>query len=619
MAITVPFQSILDYNKIIQVRDARLRGLPVRMYDKGLLEFILSPRNRNSGQNMLNLANAKQLIEQALVSGNGKVVNFSVRPTFNPRMAGVTNVGTNECDFDSNETAQLVQAQLGIENRVAATVKFDPRTCSSQESYDEQLANSLMQLYEDFNYKLYAFVLKELLRKDGAQFVHIGNSPSRDANTAYTPGHVVNIFMGDGLTPNRAGITQLQQELQVAMIDGNDGYSWGSSLWDALGKNIAYYAGADDSGFISSFQTVPFLNQARFALNADITTDLRAKGINNPLLILKEGAVQLVTSPRWTNPLFQVNTGDQIKTVTTVPGFGIDADLTTNIDNCGDYPVWTFKLEVRAALWTAPGCITEALSEDFREKYNGVMLYDAACSDQSFCDTPEFNRVVVDQSRPYNNDCEVEETVCDAVTACSVAVAANYLADGTLILTAYPQPIPPATIVSYSWTKNGNPFISTGPQIVIGDADWESGDIFEVTIADSTGCTASASITVLTPYAALRVQQGGLNRANGANIAISRAKSIGVIESFDLVLSSENDLIPVEISDLDLSNNNPSLPSTYTGVPTSYPVTVSQTSPLTVSINQDLSASGVVVHTLQVVSNDADSPVYEITVTITIA
>lgn len=614
-------QVIIDSAKIVEVNNLMSQNpaqFPVATVDKGLLNYLISRENRASANSMLgSIARAKQLIEEALREGNGKTAVFKVQPRFNARKQSLTPVPLDKCDFTGNETAKLVAAQLEISDNIAATAEFDPRVCSPTLPYEMQLANTLQQLYNDFHYQLYAFVLNELARKNAnGTYKHIGNSPSRDADMPVLPGKIVNVFKADGDTPNKAAVIALQQDLANAGISPEEGMAWGDSLWDSFARALPGFSQGDGSGFVYSTLRVPFLNQGSFMMNTDVSTIFRAQGLEHPLLIMRPGAVQLVTVPIYTNPLFRQNTGDVIKTTVIVPGLGIEADLTTVIDNCGDYPKWKFMLSVRAALFTLPGCIAEAMSDDFLSSYNGVMLYDGGCGDETFCNQLPFNRVIQSNSSPIA-DCQVSDVEpCGIPTECSVTLELTYNRDGSLLLTARGVPVPNDTITVYEFSKNGSPIFSGTPsQYFVGAGDWDNGDEFSVAIGTLKECEAvSPTITAESIFPVLRVLEGATTYNNGATISKNDKQGSGNYSvTLNLASITGQDVV---VTDIDVTNDG-GIAGTSVALPT-LPAVIVNPATANIVFTIPRTAIDTVVFTVVIQSNDPANPLYTVNLAVNI-
>lgn len=613
--MSVAEQSILDYNKIIQIAN-QVQQTPLATNGKELLGFLVSPENRSSRNSPIDLLQAKQQLALMSEGTVGKTAVFETKPLFNPRKKSVNlqNLGTNECDFNGEGTRPKIKAQLSLNRNIVATASFTPNICSPSEPIETQLANTMRELYEDFNYDAYAFVIGEITRKDAnGKFIHVGNSPGRNADFSYAPGKVVNIFMADGLTPNRADIIGLQQEMTNAGIRDNEAFSFGDARWDSFARTISSYNLGDNTGFNFSALRVPFLNQSTFMMNTDVATAFRLAGIEQALLVIKAGMVQLVTAPYWENPTLQGNFDGQLRSVIVVPGFGIKADLTVNIDKCGKVPTWKFKLETRAALFTVPGCIAEALSDDFLQDYNGIMVYSGGCGDSTFCNQEEFTRVIQDSSAPLQ-DCQVQETVCDTPQTCSVTISATYNPDGSLLLTANPTTVPPSVVTIYEWQKNANSVGGNNSQVYLAAGDWVNGDVFTLSILASDNCTATATFTADSVFPTLQLLRNGNVLADGSETTESSTVGAGnVTVTINLAAASSAD---VNISSI-LVTNNAGVPGGTFTAPTA-PFVLASGAPQDIVLTVPRAVSGVINFSITVASDDPANETYTVGAKITI-
>lgn len=613
--MSVAPQSILDYNKIIQIAN-QVQLTPLATNGKELLGFLVSGTNRTSINNPIDLLRAKEEMIRAMQGNNGKTAVFETKPLYNPRKQSTSlqDLGTDECDFDGDQTRPKVKAQLSLDRKIKATKKFIPNVCSPSEPIETQLANTMRELYEDFNTKAYGFVISQITRKDAnGKFIHVGNSPGRNADFSNPPGKVVNIFMADGLTPNRASIIGLQQEMTNSGVRENDAFSFGDARWDSFARTISNYNLGDSTGFNLSTLRVPFLNQSAFTMNTDVATAFRLAGIDQALLIIKTGSVQLVTAPRWENPILQGNFDGQLRSVVTVPGFGIKADLTVNIEKCDDVPTWKFKLETRAALFTVPGCIAEALSDDFLQDYNGVMVYSGGCGDNTFCDQEEFTRVIQDSSAPLQN-CQVQETVCDTPQTCSATISATYNPDGSLLLTANPTTVPPSVVTTYEWQQNTNSVGGNNSQVYLAAGDWENGDVFTLSILASDNCTATATFTADSVFPTLQLLRNGNVLADGSETTESSTVGAGnVTVTINLAAASSAD---VNISSI-LVTNNAGVPGGTFTAPTA-PFVLASGAPQDIVLTVPRAVSGVINFSITVASDDPANETYTVGAKITI-
>ena len=617
--MSVAEQSILDYKKIIQIANQK-QETPLATNGKELLGFLVSDTNRTSLNSPINLLQAKQQLALMSEGELGKTAVFETKPLFNPRKRNFSlqNLGIDECNFSGEQTRPKVKAQLSLNRNIKATRDFTPNICSPSEPIEIQLANTMRELYEEFNYDAYAFVISEITRKDAnGKFIHIGNNPGRNADFSNPPGKVVNIFMADGLTPNRADIIGLQQEMINAGIRDNDAFSFGDARWDSFARTITNYNLGDSTGFNFSALRVPFLNQAAFMMNTDVATAFRQAGIDQALMVLKTGMVQFITAPYWENPVLQGNFNGQLRSVITVPGFGIKADLTVNIDKCAKVPTWHFKLETRAALFTVPGCIAEALSDDFLQDYNGVMVYSGGCGDSTFCDQPDFTRVIQDTSAPLQ-DCEVQETVCDTPTTCSATISATYNPDGSLLLTANPTTVPPSVVTIYEWLKGTPPSQSTiggnNSQVQLAAGDWENGDLFTLNILASDGCTATATFTADSVFPTLQLLRDGNALTDGSETTLNTTVGAGnAVITINMAAVSSAD---INVSSILITDNGGVAGATFTSPTT--PFVLANGAPQDIVLTVPRANSGVLNFYITIASDDPNNPIYNLGAKITI-
>lgn len=613
--MSVADQSILDFNKIILLA-AEQSAQPIATDSKELLSFLVSTANRTSVNNPINLRLAKEEMIRNSQGQKAKTIVIKTKPIFNPRKTvyNPADYGTNECDFAGQGSPEKINATLNVGDKIVAVERFQPQTCAPGETYESQLRDCFARLYEQFNHNANTYCVKQLALKQNGKFKYIGNSPSSNADISYAPGKRVNLFMADGLTPNRADVNRLQQEMTVAGIRTNQCYSFGDALWDSYAANIGGYNKGDQTGFDFSILRPPFLNQGFFMMNVDVATAFRQQGVEQPLLILKPGAVQLVTMASWEANLLTYDFGQHKRAVITVPGFGIKANFTVKIDTCPkDAPIWDFKLEADCALFTLPGCIASEISDDFLQDYNGVMLYSGGCGDSTFCDQPEFSRTIQDRSIP-TQDCQVQETVCGTPTTCSVTISPFYNPDGTLVLTANAIPVPPSTITSYEWERNGNPVAGTTSQILLPQGGWVNGDVFTVAILTSNGCTATATFAADSLFPTLQLLRNGSAIASGAEVAVSSTVGAGnVTVTINMAaLSSAN----VNVSSV-LVTNDAGVPGATFTSPTT-PFVLVEGTPQNIVLTVPRAVSGVITFAISVASDDPMTPNYEVGAKITI-
>lgn len=618
--MSVTPQTILEVNKVVKDAMGFMQSMqmPIALNDKALVRFLFSPQNRNSTNNALpNIAEVKRRIVEDSRKGLGKTAVITIKPRYNPRLDLSTPQITNYCDIGGGSTAVPVHAQLDITNKVQATGTFSPALCSPTRPIEQQLADEMQRMFELFNHRLYAFALKELTSKnEDGTWKHIGQSPSRNADFGNAPGKVVNIFKADGETPNVPGVTALQQELENAGILSENGIAFGSELWDSFAKLQKGFLGTNDSGYAYGALRVPFLSNGVFKMNTDLSTALRAQGVNNPFMILMPGAVQLITVAEYIDDILKTNTGDTIKTTIVVPGFGVEADFITKINSCPDgskFSTWDFLLEVRASIFTVPGCIAKELKDDFAGDANGVMLYSGNCADETFCEQQPFVRFIQGNDAPIQ-DCQVQETVCDTPQTCSVTISATYNPDGSLLLTANPTTVPPSVVTIYEWQKNANSVGGNNSQVYLAAGDWVNGDVFTLSILASDNCTATATFTADSVFPTLQLLRNGNVLADGSETTESSTVGAGnVTVTINLAAASSAD---VNISSI-LVTNNAGVPGGTFTAPTA-PFVLASGAPQDIVLTVPRANSGVINFSITVASDDLANETYTVGAKITI-
>lgn len=410
-------------------------------------------------------------------------------PPFSPSEGGF-EAGYCKEDADSI-TLKQVSFKFGTPVRTSAKVEGGYCEAGSKEFMDYQVrrqatirrlvARHLQALVDTFNRDFFSRYNE-----------FVGNMP-RLTNTspARTPGEALPLFHNApaGYSPpiNIKGTERLRQDVRRARVPQQT-YTVGSAFVQGYEQALRAQGAFRQDGYNPSA-----IAAMRSPLNSLVPSDSIAyfTGLRGAMMVVPSGYIKAaflaIESPQYGR---QGNFGTQTRTTIVDPVFGIEHDFVTDLKTCGETVDEIFTITTRYAIIAMPKCDnnTPAL-----EGVNGIMLYDATCSNDTFCDS---------EIEGFVNPILIgKDAVCDelqidqCLPVCSVVLQLFRQTDTSLILQAIAQGAQGSTSITYAWQVAGAPVAETSDVLTVALADLTDGDLIEVTITDSTGCTIKAPYT----------------------------------------------------------------------------------------------------------------------------
>jgi hypothetical protein len=326
---------------------------------------------------------------------------------------------------------------------------------------------------------------------------YIGQFPNRFKGAESTdPCKILNLFRDTTNAYNQvnwAGEKHMKDDIRAAGID--DYVLIGGTRLTDYGE-LKRIAVANDSGAFDP-------SMLEEITNGRIIFDDYIEEISecaDPMMVVRPGALQVVTYSKNVGDF--TYSDDRHRRGTLVdPFFGLTWDVYTNTEVCGDEIKTYMFAELNWGVFGYPDCL---YTDDPKRKGNNgenltdVFLYSIACGDTPICSTPVELMDAVSDAKPFDNDCDEDES-CEST--CKVQLLPALLGNGDFQITAIVTPTAGATISTWAWEVGGAPVATPTPEylLVLAQGAYANGETVELTVTDSDGCVANATLIVEVP------------------------------------------------------------------------------------------------------------------------
>lgn len=489
-------------------------NLPPLAHPTALTGFLLSPANRQAAQvnYQFNTGRVAEMLEAKIQETGNR--NASVDVTVYPRTGdGVFNTKpTGYCSTSGNRVVPVtipVKLTKKIQSDVLKISEADFKALKVNKRTHEEINMLLLEarFIDMFNQTIFM----ELFSRNGSMYNYIGGFSSYDGVVPRFAGEDLPLFMDSKPELNPSGEIKFSNDMMHTGMPANS-----LMLSNALGS---YYATLKRWTTPNSGQGIDWSMPS--ALNQSIVSNenmmgIANTGLENPLLVLTPGALQLVTvSMR--KALGNFTNGSQQRFAYTDKYLGLNIDMIINQEACGsdiEYTVWfeTYYELIKIA--------HECVKTVPRLKdVTGVFLYNIAASDIHPKNLGKYNY----EARNYGTTADATpylDIVCSS--DCKVSLSGARNSDGDLIVTAsYTPRLGQETATpTFAWTQNGVAMPDTTPYISLSAGNWASGDTFGITYTQGT-CTATATYQYnATNCSALSIKVGASTYASGDTVAL---------------------------------------------------------------------------------------------------
>lgn len=395
---------------------------------------------------------------------------------------------------------------------------------------------------------------------------------------------------------NWLGETYLTEERMAAGIGEADHVYIGGTTGLRYAKLKELSVPNNDSGFDPSM--LEEMDGAKFIYDDYMESALQ---VENPLMLIRDGALQIVTHNKHVGD-FTIDDEKHKRGTIVDPFYGLTWDTFLNKEYCGDEITYTLKVKLYWGVWGYPDCLYP--DDPLKEGVKDVMLYKIGCGDTPVCSEPVDLRDIGAGANAYDDSCSLAVESCES--ECNVVLRGVALANGDYQVTAIPTPKLGASIDTYAWDVNGTPVATPTPDaniLVIPNGASSGGDVVNLTITDSTGCQASASLTIDLPNIQIQLQGAQVPNGDTQDFGTQSAGTPFVFP-VEILNGGNKDLVVsaiVEVPTL-ATSNKPSTPLTVAALGTeSYNVTF------------DSAVAGNAQIVITVASNDPDTPLYTVT------
>jgi len=579
-------------------------GGAMNMSEAQVLARIISPRNKAAG----GAARIGMQTLQAAVDSNGKSIMQVVVKWPNKRDSNAPRVDTSAGFCDNARAGVTYSAETYQLNRNTAdniTINDNIAQCS-QETIAQYLADNMNELVRGAVSKLIWDVEDELYAKISATptYRNIGNLPKLQSAVTRYPGEDLPLFTVTDNKINPIGDTILERDKDLGGVMERffvGDYTLSSYIkWKGI-------SGVSDNGY--DYSKLTAIGAADFVRSNRLAS---ATGLRRPVLVIPNGAVQLVTFAEFEKK--PEVSGNMTKTFVIDPVFGLKWNLITRTKECeGRRLVTEVWLDIAWTLIVEPKCKINDLRLDGT---NGLYLYNIVCSDDTVCDLPTIDALYNSASVPLP-ECEAGQNATFCNSTCDVAVEGFISTDGDdYIATANANPSLGATIVSYEWEINGSPISDDTRTVTLDNTILADGDVISVTVTDSLGCIATNSITVVNgcpnPVYILDTNQGSPQTVvSGQTVNLgSFAAPVGDLEIL-LGVSNTND-VPLVVTAATATGTGAG------GVVNDFPATLDNGDEGSVDSATSVKTVGAKQIVFTIASNDCDTPAFTLTVNYTI-
>jgi hypothetical protein len=579
-------------------------GGAMSMSEAQVLARIISPRNKAAG----GAARIGMQTLQAAVDSTGKSIMQVVVKWANRRDGNAPRVDTSNGFCDDARAGVTYSAETYQLNRNTAdniTINDNIAQCS-QEAIAQYLSDNMNELVRGAVSKLIWDVEDELYAKIAPTpaYRHIGNLPKLQAATTRYPGEDLPLFTITDNKINPVGDTILERDKDLGGV--MERFFVGDYTLSAYIKWKGI-SGVGDNGYdyskLNAIGASDFVRSNRLA---------SATGLRRPVLVIPNGAVQLVTFAEFDKK--PEVSGNMTKTSVVDPVFGLTWNLVTRVKECeGRRLVTEVWLDIAWALIVEPKCKVNDLRLDGT---NGLYLYNIVCSDDTICDLTPVDALYNSAATPLPECVDGQNaTFCDS--SCDVALEGFLSTDGEdYIVTANANPSLGATIATYEWEVNGSPILDDTRVITLDSSTLSDGDIVTVTVTDSLGCIATISHTVVNgcpePVYILDTNQGEPQTVtNGQTVALgSFAAPVGALQIV-LGVGNTND-VPLVVTAATATGTGAG------GVVSDFPATLDNGDEGQIESATSVKTVGAKSIVFTIASNDCANPTFSITVTYTI-
>ena len=597
---------LMNYWKVAMVRRAMAGTLVQPNTNSRLIPYLLSPANRQAGASFYDMSEVQRALQSRMETGkDGQVVNLRFMPKAYNKY--VSNYDEDICNLSGTSlNYKSVPYRINRRFRAGVLTLDDATIRCIQEGKDEFADANIARFFADAISRFQETVLTEIFSKDGSgKYKYIGNFASLNGVTPQLPGKQLPLYLANGYEPNFFGETILNEDMRQVGAPENQLAMFGTSFYDYYMQRKNYTRPTSDTGI--DWAMIQTMTAPRFA-NEQSVNAANFAGLNDPLLVLEPGALQLVTRARNTSE-YEFQDSRLVKGRIRDPYLNLEWDLTQQIDPCGDGVKVHMMVDI---YWGLLGFPADCYDDYPRLKgITGVYLYDGACLDVSACTRQRYTHAIGNFGQNFDDTCTNDE-VCDTPPqACTASLSAfRSPSDNSLRVTANFNGAlgQLGNAITYTWTVNGSPVVNNTNTLSLASGTWDEGDVISVSIAQGT-CMATASLTVSPSTCSnLVVDIAGTDYASGATAAIGN-----VAAGSTRVLTLEN-AGAWDLGVTSITSNSANLVVTM-----GLPATIASGQTLVGQIQLN-GAAGPHSAELTFVSNDCNNPTnYKVTVTWTVA
>jgi len=512
---------------------------------------------------------------------------------------GANASNLNTCDILPSSIG-YINKTYWLDKQVASTATLDREKFRCIQEGDAELTNAVLgDFYNDLHEKLAAALEGLLYSTNGTDFNYIGSLPALANSGSPRPYGVLPLLEADGKTVNPAGLMSFQQDM-MQVGAGNNYFALGNTR--AMAYALAQKMQVPNLNGYDLTVTKEMLNAAKI-MNSFMIAGAFA-GIDNPLLVIEDGALAFVSEPLYPAPIEGNGQRMWSQEHPNLPGVWIN--ITETIGTVCEANTAPTIQWVGTIVFNLIGKMTcDYEGNFFSEGNRGVYLYDITCADGGMCNLPNRSTAFPSFILPYGKDC-TPEAVCD--TTCRLdtqkvgykTIAGENYAVFTVVFTPAAGGSQPT---SYLWEINGSDVVGeTQNSLVIALADLNDGDVVTVEAIGSANCTA---VTAFEPFVLPDAFRGVLTVVNTDGFVVL---TNGVTINAGNITQDDTQNINLDLSaigaDVIVSN------ITYTGVldiavPATLPQTISEGGILSVNAQYDSTVLGAKTGSLVIQTNAA--------------
>jgi hypothetical protein len=495
--------TIVNYWKVLGQRLLQNNVLVQRLYNSmhynsTIVPFLLSERNRIAGYFDLNDVKIRRERQNFGKDIPGLVAELRYVPII-PMEQLVNGDDSQKCFSQGVSVAPVTTTYRITKKTVMQPIELSNAQLrcireGKEDQYDWMLLNYVAAAVSAFAID----VETELFSKVNGKYKYIGDLPNKNSITTRPAGEDIALFRADGITPNPLGEAKINMDLAQANLP------IGQMAWFG-GDLLAYYAtlkrwsGINSQGF--NAQLFDVINRGDYR-SIHSTTITAKSGLQDPLMIMRPGALQILTANENVGD-FAYTSEDHKRYTIVDPIFGLTWDVVENLVKCDTEIKTTIQLSIHWALIGYPDC--ENLYGPTRKNVKDILLYNIICQDTSACDMP---RTVFDPPA-YSKDavsvCNNDGQSC-LPESCSVSLSASINQAGGLVVNAsFTGAVGDTGEISYSWGINGSPLLATGNVLIIPQGAWDNGDVVTVSV-NQGNCNTNAQLVVSEPCPSILVE-----------------------------------------------------------------------------------------------------------------